>query len=202
MNSNQYDELFSRVSSGDTKAFSQAHAMYKARLLYFANRLVGDWSEAEDIVADAFLALWQHRDQIQSDMHLKNFLFLSVRNRATDLNAQRERRVQLLGEMPVDKALDEDLYDLRMIEEQMLHHLRQAVSTLPRECGRIFELAWHAERSPAEIGRILGMNPATVRSQKRRAIQLIQAWIRKNKPKALLLLALPFSVAHLLKIFF
>jgi RNA polymerase sigma-70 factor (ECF subfamily) len=201
MNSNQYDELFSCVASGDAKAFSQVHTMYKSRLLYFAKRLVGDWNEAEDIVADAFLALWQHRQQITSDAHLRNFLFFAVRNKATDLNAQRERRMQLLAEMPVGKTFEEDLYDLKMIEEQMLHQLRQAVATLPKECGRIFELSWQAERSPAEIGRILDMNSATVRSQKRRAVQLIRVWIQKNKLKTLFLLSIFFPISCFFKNF-
>lgn len=179
-------DLFELIAQGDERAFRQVHEMYKGRLLYYANRLTGDWNEAEDIVADVFVALWNHREQMKSDKHIENLLFLAVRNKAIDFTGLRGRRMQLLNEISFPLALEEDIYDLKMMEEQMLHLLHQAAITLPTECARIFELSWRYEQSPAEIGRILDMNPATVRSQKRRAIQLIRAWIKKNAPIALL----------------
>ncbi len=190
MNGKLHNELYGRIALGDKEAFATVHNLYKARLLYFANRLVNNWVEAEDIVADAFLALWQYRQQLESDLHLKNFLFLAVRNKAADWNSTTNRRRKILDAAIQTNAFKEDVNDWMMIEEEMLHQLRQAVLSLPKECGRVFELSWQGEKSVAEIADLLGIAPATVRSQKRRAIQLIQNWIRTNVPY----LILPLSI--------
>lgn len=177
--------LYQRVIAGDEQAFNAVHTMYKARLLYYGKKFLDDWSEVEDIVADAFFALWKHRQQLQSDAHIRNFLFLTVRNGAINFVASKDRRDRIFQEINIEVVSAEEIYDLEMVEEEMMHILDVAIETLPKECRRIFELSWQQDKTPAEIARILDMNPATVRSQKRRAILLLQDWVKKNAPALL-----------------
>lgn len=162
--------------------FAQVHALYKTRLLYYARRFQLEWEEAEDLVAESFLALWRSRDELQSETHVRNFLFLTLRNKTLNLLSAKKRHQTLLqqydpGQTTIDPALSADI-----VETEMLYLLKEAIETLPTECKRIFELSYHEEHTPAEIARLLDMNPATVRSQKRRAIQLLREWMKKNLP--------------------
>jgi RNA polymerase sigma-70 factor (ECF subfamily) len=187
---NSIPELYARVASGDHQAFAEIHTLYKVPLLYYGRRFSLEWHEAEDLVAEAFLALWRSRETMQSDTHIRNFLFITVRNNAINLAATKKRHESILERYAPTQDTTDTALSADIIETEMLRLLHQAINTLPTECKRIFELAYHHEHSPKEIARLLDMNPATVRSQKRRAIQLIQQWIRKNTTTSSTLLAL------------
>lgn len=177
------DALFARIAASDPSAFTQIHELYKTRLLYYARRNPAlEWTEAEDLVADTFVALWNSRQQIKSDTHLRNFLFLTLRNKAVNLLTAKHRQEHLLesyaAEQQGEQAIDDSL-SAELVETEMLQLLLQAIQTLPVECRRIFELVY-AQHTSAEIAQMLGIDPATVRSQKRRAILLIKKWLEKN----------------------
>lgn len=181
------ETLSARIASSDATAFAQIHELYKTRLLYYARRNPAlEWAEAEDLVADTFVALWNSRQQMKSDAHLRNFLFLTLRNKTINFITTKKRQEHLLegfaaeqqGEQTIDNHLSADL-----VETEMLQLLLQAVQTLPTECRRVFELVYDQQHNSAEIARMLDIDPATVRSQKRRAITLIKRWIEKNDPE-------------------
>jgi RNA polymerase sigma-70 factor (family 1) len=183
------EPLHLRIRAGEERAFSEVHAEFKARLLFYAQRFLSDWRESEDIVADAFLLLWQHRAKITSDQHVKNFLFLAVRTKALNRVAKQERHVKILADISAaSRDASEDSFDTAFLQQEMMHLLHQAVKTLPPECRKVFELAWDKELGPGEIARALDMHPGTVRSQKRRAIQLIKSWFKNNTPVILLII--------------
>lgn len=169
------EDLVRGLRAGEQHAFSVIHDRYKAKLFYYVRRLVAEWHDVEDIVADSFLALWRSRATIQSADHLRNFLFLAARNRALNLLKSKERQV-VLAETVDSTATDDQLerLELELIRVEMLSRIRGALDQLPPEFRRVFELSYIDERTPAEIARILSINPATVRSQKRRALEMLR----------------------------
>ncbi len=197
MNNNEAhsnEELYCRFINGNGQAFAEIHSLFKARLLYYAQRMLHNWDDAEDIVADVFGKLWSGRQQMASLGHIKNFLFLTVRRQAINHLQKISRREALLQSFEPPEADDSNLQDILRVEEEMMHLLNRAVEKLPGECRKIFELSWQQELAPAEIALLLNMNAATVRSQKRRAIQLIQNWIQENAPDALPLIMLLITI--------
>jgi RNA polymerase sigma-70 factor (family 1) len=193
--------LFARIADGDGHAFAQIHELYKVRLLYYARRFPLEWHEAEDLVAEAFMGLWRSKHLIQSDIHIRNLLFMAVRNKAINLVTSRKRRESLLENFEAEQQEMDDTLSADLVETEMMELLNKAIKALPGECRRIFELSYHEELSPKDIAHQLNMNAATVRSQKRRAIQLIQQWIRKNAPAAGLILGGFFADFQILQKF-
>ena len=53
-------ELMPRVAEGEPEAFRALAARHINRLLALATRLLGDPSEAEDVVQECFLQVWRH----------------------------------------------------------------------------------------------------------------------------------------------
>ena len=185
------EDLHKRIAAGEEEAFSKVFNLNRPRLLYYAHSILSDWNEAEDVVSDSFMALWKSRDRITSDDHLKYFLFTTVRNRALTLISSRGRKGKLIEHIEYGLSTEERAFDAGMVEEEMLHLLNQAVKSLPKDCRRIFELYWEDERNPKEIANLLNVTPATVRSQKRRAIKLIQAWIAAKSSLIMLIVNTP-----------
>ena len=71
--------LFEQIKRGDTKAFEMTFRRFPPRLEAFACRYTNDSIEAEDIVQEAFLKLWERRELLEN-ISLSAFLFMLVRN--------------------------------------------------------------------------------------------------------------------------
>jgi DNA-directed RNA polymerase specialized sigma24 family protein len=61
------NDLYLLIARGDEQAFRQAHDLFKTRLFFYARRFRLEWDEVKDVVADAFLGLWNSRTQLQSN---------------------------------------------------------------------------------------------------------------------------------------
>ena len=73
--------LLKRVRKGDKKAFDELFCMYYAPLCVHACRFVED-TDAENIVQDLMLYIWENRRRLEISISLRSYLFTSVRNRA------------------------------------------------------------------------------------------------------------------------
>src|SRR5215510_3809404 len=67
---------------------SSALERFEGRLLYYAQRIVGDDHEARDVVQDTFLKLC-HQDPVQLNGRLAQWLYTVCRNRALDVRRRR-----------------------------------------------------------------------------------------------------------------
>ena len=71
--------LFDKIRGGNAKAFEYAFRKFSPRLEAFAQKYTNDTNEAEDIVQDVFLKLWERRELLDN-ISLASFLFMMVRN--------------------------------------------------------------------------------------------------------------------------
>ena len=81
MNLNDNRLIIKTLKSGDQKVFSLVYASYYKPLCLFCSSYVS-LEEAEEIVQDLMMYVWEKRELLVEDLSLKSFLFTSVRNRA------------------------------------------------------------------------------------------------------------------------
>lgn len=63
------------------KSFSDIYSIYYVRMLRFSQTYVIAEEDAENIVQDTFLYLWEHLDLLKDIEHLDAFLFTLIKNR-------------------------------------------------------------------------------------------------------------------------
>ena len=180
-------DLFRR---GDSAAFEQIHKLYKGKLFFYLKKKVDEWHEVEDIVADTFLALWEARQKIRSEEHIRNFLFLTARNKAFNLMKSKGRRGVQFGDANFPDLPDTEIVELELIQVEMMARLSAAVKSLPGDFREVFELSYDHQKTPAEIASLLKINPATVRSRKRRALDMIREIVGRNTIRVCVIIAL------------
>src|SRR3954469_14981273 len=87
------ERLVALVRSGSDAAFGAIHDRYRDRLVAFARRLLaGTGYDAEDVVQDAFIRALHGLRTTDTEMHLRPWLYMIVRNRAMD-DLRRPARV-------------------------------------------------------------------------------------------------------------
>ena len=165
-------QLAERVKTGDTEALGLLYDRNSSLALAVAQRMVGDRSTAEDLVHDAFVAVWQKIGRFDSSRGtVRSWVLTIVRNRAID--RMRSSRVRLEtddpDEMPSlstghDPTADEAGGNISAAQ------LRLAIEQLPREQREAVELAYFGGRTYREIATITGVPQGTANGRLRLAL--------------------------------
>lgn len=152
--------------------FSKVYKIYFPKLVRFSQSYVQSEYEAENIVQNTFLYLWENQDVLSSLNNINAFLFTLVKNRCIDyLRKQlKERGVQPLSEIQ-EKELELKLYSLQKFDENKLsqeeidHIINTAINSLPPRCKEIFILSRLEGLSHKEIAEQLNISTNTIEGQ-------------------------------------
>ena len=171
-----------KISEGDQKAFQSIVYEYSDSLLTFSVGLVRKYEIAEEIVSDAFVSVWNHRDKIREIRDLKSYLYILVRNGSISylrkLNGRKEISINDIQEyytLPVTGPETEDF------NEDILCQLNKAIDQLPPKCKMVFTLAKIQGMKYKEISDILDISVKTINNHIANALVHISQSLSENK---------------------
>jgi RNA polymerase sigma-70 factor (ECF subfamily) len=180
-------ELLQRLAIADEVAFSAVFREYYAVLCAFAQKIIQESADPEDLVNEVFLKLWNRRQVFEDFRHLKDFLYKSVRNACFDTIKgavhSKERQAVFLG----TQAGWETTADLEMIRIEVFKELYHEIDQLPEQCGKIIRMGYIEGLKNDEIARELGLSVQTVKNQKSRGVMLLK---RRLPPEIFIILLL------------
>src|SRR5690606_10035190 len=122
-------------------AFMQLYDRYSGVLLAYAMRITHADDEAEDLVQDVFVSLWDKRHTLRLQGGFATYLYTAVRYRFFDLVDKRRVRSDYLGKLAHFMGDDQLQADHRVLERELVALVEVAVASLPDTMRRIFELS-------------------------------------------------------------
>jgi RNA polymerase sigma factor (sigma-70 family) len=182
----QHDlELHRRLSARDSEAFDELYRRYGRSAFGVALRVTAQEVIAQEVVQDAFLALWRAPEAFDAARGAFRSFFLSlVHHRAVDavrreerLRKRTERASNLepaTGEDPAEDVV-EDAY-LRVRRKEV----RAALSTLPAEQRTVLEMAYFGGMTQARIGEELGIPLGTVKTRTLAAMRKLRTALQEE----------------------
>jgi RNA polymerase sigma-70 factor (ECF subfamily) len=170
------NRLVQRVAQGDKQAFAELYDRFSRPLYATALRVVRDPTEAQDIVHDAFVTLWEKAGTFETNRgNAFAWVVTLVRNRAIDRVRMRRRRADLISaSAPSDLGYDENVSGAIADDQAALGDqasaVRAAVATLPADQKRALELAFFSGLTQQQIAEKLSEPLGTVKARIRRAL--------------------------------
>jgi RNA polymerase sigma-70 factor (ECF subfamily) len=170
------EALIARLIERDATAVRVLYDRYAATVYGVALALTRDAQEAEDLVQDAFLALWQHAATFDARRGCaRSWLLAIVRHRALDLLRSARYKRRTLD----DKDHFLSIPDSVMVEGEAVRrcecgHLLAALAELPAPQRQAVELAYFGGYAYPEIAAILGLPLGTVKSRLRIALHRLR----------------------------
>ncbi|MHC5113333.1 MAG: RNA polymerase sigma factor [Planctomycetota bacterium] len=138
---------------------------HHGRVLSYAAWLLGDVEEARDVAQEAFLRLWSHHERVASAA-ARTWLLRTAHRLVVDRVRQRRPSVDLSKVLAV--CGDRGPYD-RVVADEQMHAVVDALGRLAHR-DRALLLLREQHRLPlADIGRVLDLPPATVKTALHRA---------------------------------
>ena len=175
------------AQNDDAFAYKELFVSFYNPLLRFAITMVKSKEQAEEVVSDVFINIWEKRKRIGSITNLKVYLFIAVKNTALNyLSRQNKNLTDSIDEAGIElKSIYFDPEQL-MVTAEMVNRIRDAIEQLPPKCKLIFKLIKEDELKYREVAEILGVSVKTVESQISIALKKIGTAIHFDRNRAII----------------
>ena len=168
--------------------FRKSFDEYFELLVLNAQKYISQLNEAEEIVQDVFVKLWQQIDNLPSDLDIKAYLFRSVHNSCKNYLKHKQ-----VVQNYKDSILKESFYldfsqenDSENIE--MMEALHNAINALPENWRQVFLMNRFEGLKYREIAEKLAISPKTVEKYISKSLQHLQQHLKEYIPLILLII--------------
>ncbi|WP_353125240.1 RNA polymerase sigma-70 factor [Parapedobacter pyrenivorans] len=169
--------LFEKIRNGDFAAFETLFITYYAALCEYASQFVSE-DDAEELVQELMIYLWESRNQLVVATSLKSYLFVAVKNRAYNaLRKQkyREKAHSRLADYLDDQYIDDpDLYTMGKLAAQ----IAEAINTLPESYRETFQLSRFEGMTNAQVASALNVSVKTIEYRITRSLKILRAKLK------------------------
>jgi RNA polymerase sigma-70 factor (ECF subfamily) len=145
-------------------------------LLIYLQRYLGETADAEDILQETFVRIFEGRGRYKGRGNFRAWLYTIATRLAADRVKQKLRRATLLSEKlaPIAPQVTREDPLKRVHESQMLEHIRIVLADLPPDYAAAFHLRVREGFSYREMVAISQSPAGTLRSRVHHAIQRIR----------------------------
>lgn len=180
--------LLSAIQYGDQKAFDTLFRRYYPMLCAYGHRFV-DLEDAEEIVEDSLLWIWENRETLVIESSLNSYLFKMVYRRALNklahIDATQRADTRFYEEMQ-EMLQDTDYY----LIEELTKRIEEAVASLPESYREAFVMHRFRDMSYKEIAETLGVSPKTIDYRIQQALKQLRTDLKDYLP-----LLMPFLLS-------
>jgi RNA polymerase sigma-70 factor (ECF subfamily) len=176
-------ELAQRLRAGDEHALREVYRAHASAALGLATRVLGSPIDAEDVLQEVFVRLWEHPDVFDPQRgRLRSYLLAMTHSRAVErLRAEesQRRRADAAQREPAGRAEPDPVRDLTARDAGAA--VRRALAALPPEQREPIEMAYFGGLSYREVAAALGDPEGTVRYRIRAGMQKMRAALQAEE---------------------
>jgi len=168
-------DLIKFLQKGDLEAFDQIFQRYGDRLYGFAVKVLKSEEEAEELVQDVFLKIWEKRKNLKEEDTLRTYLFTIAYHNMCRLFRRRnyqERLIKELNDFKSEQIINDENTDYQSVMEQV----DKLIDQLPPRQKDVFIKSKKEGKSSKEIAAELNITPGTVDNHVSAALK----YLRKN----------------------
>lgn len=177
-------QLLQQIAQGSEPAFRQLFDLYRIRLFSFILDFTHSATDAEELVQDTFVRLWESRLGLSEVDHPRAYIYRMARNNTLNWLAKAARNNQMMRQvwsnMQITGNITEDILDAR--ESRQL--IANALSGLSEKKQAIFRMSREQGMKHEEIADSLGLSRSTVKNS---LVEILKYLKSSLAPRSLLL---------------
>lgn len=182
------DELVALLQKDDQQAFKTIFDRYWGALFAQALKKLGNAQEAEDLVQQLFIEVWERRSRIQITRSLNHWLAAAVKFKVLTVYSSRYRRMHTSSEIDEELPADTPLPDSIIELQEMMATLEAMIEALPERPRMVFRMSRDLQLSNKEIAEQLDISEKTVENHMNRALGSLRKSLGDSAMSVFLLL--------------
>lgn len=180
-------QVVEHIKAGEKEAFRYLFTTYGSRIYAFGLSYLKNKSDAEELLQEVFLKLWEIRNDLDSAKSVKSLLFKICINLIYDQVRRKNVQQAYLNYSGINHVISsENTWD-EVIYEDTNRNLQKLIASIPEQRQRIFRMSKEQGLSNEEIARQLNLSQRTVENQLYRAINFLKNQLDLNSLPAILL---------------
>ncbi len=160
--------LYEAIRNGDEAAFAEYYEGVQGSLIHFITRLTGDKAEAVNIAHDAFIKLWENREQID---RFNGFVYTAATNTSLNMLKRRQVHAKYVSEQMFTKDGETASADQPIIYDELLTSIENIIEKMPPQRRRIFKMSRDESMTYQEIADRLHISYNTVKDHMQSALR-------------------------------
>ena len=164
--------LLQRIAGGDLQAVSELYDQIAPPLFSVAVRILGDAADAEEVIQDVFVQVWEKAATFEERLGSAFHWALSItRHRCIDRLRSRQRRARLAEEFQNNLASQPTpVESTSSLETEDIVAIREALKNLPEDQRQAIEMAFFGGQTHLEIAELLNQPLGTIKARIRRGM--------------------------------
>lgn len=178
------------LQKGNSVAFDTLFEVYSPKLYGFALKYFKNENDAEELVQEVFVKVWENRKMLKSDLSFKSYLFTIALNQIRKHFNKKTISLRYLDCLQQDPEFTDNQYIYDENFEMALHQINLIIEQMPPRRREIFRKSKLEGKSSKEIAVELNISAGTVDNQVSEALRFIRSRLRTEKFSLLLFVAL------------
>lgn len=171
--------LLRAVALGDRTAFTELYSAHLNGLYRYVCLFTLSPEEAEEIVQEVFVRIWERRESIPPLASFKAYACQITKNLVVDYWRQQQRQAAHQKRFQPEPAAPESA-DTALIYQQDYQLAQRAIAQLPPKRRQIFLLRTQQELSLDEIAQLLSISKPVVKKQLYAAVAFVRAYLKQH----------------------
>lgn len=169
-----------RQAATKEKAFTALIKKYQEKLYWHVRRMVVDHDDANDVLQNMFIKVWNALDNFREDSQLYTWLYRIATNESlTFLQQQKRRSAVSLNDVESglsNKVKADTGFDANKLEWK----LQLAIQQLPEKQRAVFNLRYYDEMPYEEMSRVLETSEGALKASYHHAVKKIEEFIKNH----------------------
>jgi RNA polymerase sigma-70 factor (ECF subfamily) len=168
------------LQAGNRSVFRDLFDKYYEPLSRYCMRFVSDQEDAEEIVQDVFVTLWEKRNQLQIYSSLNAYLYQSVKNKALNFKSHLDVR-QAYSDHVKATSLNSNVSD-DFAEQELSTMIETTLANMPEKRRIVFQMSRYEGLKYAEIADKLEISIKTVEAHLSKALEDLREKLQDYLP--------------------
>ncbi|AYA36109.1 sigma-70 family RNA polymerase sigma factor [Hymenobacter oligotrophus] len=160
-------------------AFNQLVRKYQQRVYWHVRKMVIDHDDADDLVQDVFVKVWNNLENFRADASLYTWIYRIATNECLNFLQSKRRKfflplndvgAELSAKLEADDSLAADEVELK---------LQKAILRLPDKQRMVFNLRYYDEMPYEQMAEVTGTSVGALKASYHHAVKKIEQYVNE-----------------------
>jgi RNA polymerase sigma-70 factor, ECF subfamily len=176
-----FEKTIAALKAGDRAAFESLYHCFGPKLLAFTRKAVANQEDAEEVVQDVFLKIWERKHFLDPEQNFDIYLFRMARNLVYNKARHQVIEMAYCKYLAGKDSLTENATDHYIDHQELNQALEETYTTLPPVRKQVFVMSRLEGLSNGEIAERLQTSTSNIENHINKALQDIRKHLQRYK---------------------
>jgi RNA polymerase sigma-70 factor (ECF subfamily) len=168
------EELMQEIKAGNMFAFDALYRKYNKKLYKFGFSILKSTEEAENLIQDVFLNLWENRHKVEKNSSIKSYVFTITYNSAISIIRKKARESQFIEYLKTLQDISVEPVNVELEYNELTNKLDEIIKELPKRQKEVYLLHKVEGLKYNEIAERLNISVNTIENHMSHALKTIR----------------------------